>query len=230
VRDIIFAVYFVVMQAGNVQAYPWNGEQLQILHSHKDYHCQMLRVINDLERNGPQGQVFPQAPQTNLSSLLPSLGTEPTELLTGQKLHEYLVQHLRAYNVNQLPQINQNFESLDRIVDVIKHGYELIKKQNSTSLAISIDFGQWLALTFELYKKDRRAGRVAVAWKTWLREHIGINEAYARKLRQVTEILLEFPRFRQLGMSFLEVYRRRNDIKTMLITKPDIAQYWKIAP
>ena len=225
-----FAVYFVVTQAGNVQAYPWNDQQLQILHSHKDYHRQMLRAIRDLERNGPQGQVLPQMPQTNLSSLLPSLRTEPTELLTGRKLHEYLVQHLRTYDVNQLPQINHNFESLERIVDVIKHGYELVKKQNSTSLAISIDFGQWLALTFELYKKDRRAGRVTIAWKTWLREHIGINESYARKLRQVTEILFEFPRFRQLGMSFLEVYRRRNDIKTMLITKPDIAQYWKIVP
>ena len=74
------------MQAGNVQAYPWNGEQLQIIKSHKDYHCQMLRAIRDLERNGPQSQVLPQKPQTNLSSLLPSLRTEPTELLTGQKL------------------------------------------------------------------------------------------------------------------------------------------------
>ena len=184
-----FAVYFVVMQAGNVQAYPWNDEQLQILHSHKDYHCQMLDAIRDLERNGPQSHVLPQKPQTNLSSLLPSLRTETTELLTGQKLHEYLVQHLGTYDVNHLPQINHNFESLERIVDVIKHGYELIKKQNSTSLAISIDFGQWLALTFELFKKERRAGRVAVDWKTWLRENIGINDSYARKLRQVLSLI-----------------------------------------
>ena len=82
----------------------------------------MLRAIRDLEQNGPQGQVLPQRPQTNLSSLLPSLRTEPAELLTGQKLHEYLVQHLRTYDVNQLPQINHNFESLERMVDVIKHG------------------------------------------------------------------------------------------------------------
>ena len=67
------------MQAGNVQAYPWNDQQLRILHSHKDYHRQMLHAIRDLERNGPQGQVLPQMPQTNLSSLLPSLRTEPTE-------------------------------------------------------------------------------------------------------------------------------------------------------
>ena len=68
VRDIIFAVYKVVMQAGNVQAYPWNVEQLQIIRSHKDYHCQMLDAIRDLERNGPQSHVLPQNPQTNLHS------------------------------------------------------------------------------------------------------------------------------------------------------------------
>ena len=84
-------------------------------------------------------------------------------------------------------------------------------------------------MAFELHSIEKLAGKISVTWKEWLEENVGIQDSYARKLREIAKTLGKYPRFRTLGLSFSEVYQHRKQIQGMLITNSTVAQYWQQA-
>ena len=119
------------------------------------------------------------------------------------------------------------FTSLKSILNNLKSGYALLKKHNSVSLSNSIDYGDWLNVAFELHRIEILNGKISGTWKEWLDENVGIQDSYARKLREIAKILGKCTRFRALSIPFSEVYQRRKEIQGMLITDSSVAQYWQ---
>ncbi len=81
-------------------------------------------------------------------------------------------------------------------------------------------------MAFRVYEVENLAGNLQVTWKTWLQTTIGISESYARKLRDIANILGQYHRFCQVGISFSEIYTRKREIKSML-RDTACQQYWK---
>ena len=119
--------------------------------------------------------------------------------------------------------------NLREMKDILIKGYEVIKQQNSRTLGAYTDYGKWLYLAFEQFKIDKDAGTIesSITFKKWLEENIGINDSYERKLRDLAVMFASFPKIRQLGMSFNDLYQKRKRIPTMLMTYPDLSTFWR---
>ena len=65
-----------------------------------------------------------------------------------------------------------------------------------------------------------------IKWKEWIVKEIGITDRYARKLKRVASVLGPFPRFRELVLSFSEVYGLVTAIEYMLASDNKIAEFW----
>ena len=154
---------------------------------------------------------------------------ESRQPLSGTDLHNYLKQHTVETDKEEVicPKVAENTD-LKEITNNLSKGYDALKKQNSKTLATSIDYGEWLDLSFEAFRTDKRILPAQGSWKEWLRINVGICESYARKLRTVSRILSKYPRFKTLGLPFLEVYQRRKQIQNMLkICNSDVVTYWQ---
>ena len=83
----------------------------------------------------------------------------------------------------------------------------MIKRQNCSILRYYIDYGDWLNVAFELHYLDKLADKVTFTWKDFIEREIGIQDSYARKMREIAKVLGKYPRFRKLGLSFSEIQK-----------------------
>ena len=65
--------------------------------------------------------------------------------------------------------------SLECIKMQLQHGFEHLKQQNPFHLCVSLDYGQWLNIAFELHARDKIAGRIQETWKQWLENNIKLG-------------------------------------------------------
>jgi len=147
-------------------------------------------------------------------------------------MHDYLCRNLispteNCPTVSQQRQQGQQFASLEDVLTFLQNGYKIVKIQNSNTLSAYIDYGEWLNIAYELHYIDKLSGKITDTWKQWLAKHVGIQESYARKLREINKLLHHYPHFKYLGLSFSEVYRRRKEIQSMLVLNDVAELYWK---
>jgi len=219
------------MDNGTQCTYPyWTEAELKIIDEHRNYTYEMMYFIENLEREGPEVR-HPKKPKTSLNTLIKN--KLPQELKPEFNLHDYLCQNLKPNQAENCPTVSnqiqqgQQFTCLQDILTFLQNGYKLVKIQNAHTLQAYIDYGEWLNVAFELHHLDKLAGRITDTWKQWLETQIGIQESYARKLREIYKLLHHYPRFRSLSLSFSEVYRRRKEIQSMLAINPTAELYWK---
>jgi len=93
--------------------------------------------------------------------------------------------------------------------------------ENSTyfCISVSIDFGDWLNKAFHMHKKERAENENTDSWKEWLKENVGISDRHARKLRQISFILVNYPHFRNVGLPLDDVCKHINEIENLLVTE-----------
>ncbi len=73
--------------------YPWSDEDRKLIGQHRQYHMEMMAVLDELEHLGPEYVKLPQKPRPDIKKLFPAVSTLKP-LLSGQELHLYLCQHL----------------------------------------------------------------------------------------------------------------------------------------
>ena len=134
------------------------------------------------------------------------------------ELHEYLLQHVVGTEKIKCPTVSdvKNVVTFENVLDYLKPGYEILKRQNCSTLLASISYGEWLNIAFELHSIAKLAGKTFGTWKEFIETNIRIQDSYARKLREIATLFGNYPRFKTLGLTFAEIYSRRNQIKSML--------------
>ena len=172
----------------------WNEQQQQLINAHRNYHYEMMLFVDMLEKEGPGDKVIPKPPKAGLKSLLGDRKKE-SKLLFGQDLQKYLAEKIVTKDEVTCPKVSDAglFTNLQGILEHLKSGYDLLKKQNSLCLAASLDYGEWLNMAFELYSLEKMAGKITVTWKEWLEATVGIQDSYARKLREVAIYCVNIP-------------------------------------
>lgn len=211
--------------------YMWDENQKQLIEAHRQYHYDMACFLYELDREGPVGKVLPKKPYPDIKTLLTDHIKKKPNLLSGRDLHEYLMDKQLAVAGATCPTVAEVpfITNLESIVINLKSGYEILKKHNSVSLSNSLYFGEWLDVAFDLHAAEKEAGKVSSTWKYWLEKNVGIQDSYARKLREMSKLLTKYPRFGTLGIPFSEIYQRRKQIQGMVTSDRDIAQYWQQA-
>jgi len=101
------------------------------------------------------------------------------------------------------------------------------KKVGRAALCTYIDFGLLLRRAFALHKIEKDSGRRNDTWKTWLQQHVRISEVEVRKLREMAALLAPYPGLRKLSLSYTEVYRRREQLSSLLESPGPYKDYWR---
>jgi hypothetical protein len=108
--------------------------------------------------------------------------------LSGIELHRYLTSKLVSDNhataMPDLTVLSVN-TTLDDMLPHLKLGYECIKQKNSKMLGHYIVYGVWLKAAFDKYQDSKMPGLIKIPWAEWLADHVGISDAYARRLRAI---------------------------------------------
>jgi len=98
-----------------------------------------------------------------------------------------------------------------------KHN-EIDKHSHSRNIRNSIEFGVCLINAKERHEAEGNR----VPFYKWLEaNNIIISKSHGNKLVQIAKLLRKYPKFKRLGIKFDELYRLRDDIKSML----EIEQY-----
>ena len=120
----------------------WNEQQQQLINAHRNYHYEMMLFVDMLEKEGPGDKVIPKPPKAGLKSLLGDRKKE-SKLLFGQDLQKYLAEKIITKDEVTCPKVSDAglFTNLQGILEHLKSGYDLLKKQNSLCLAASLDYG-----------------------------------------------------------------------------------------
>ena len=220
---------------GNDQC-AWDEREAKIILAHSDYHSKMWEALQGAFQHGLYPAVPPKKPKGDIGFVF-GIEKKQSKKLTGQTLHEYLVKNLAKQDPagrpagRCLPPTNLNqITNLDQIKEDLRVGYKRLQQSNAKTISVSLDLGERLDIAFELHKLEKLTGKISLSWKEWLehQENVGIQVSYADKLRQMWKLLGSYPRFRKLGLSFSEVYSKRNEIQGMLRLNPDLAKYWKV--
>jgi len=209
------------------QVYNWSDEQLEIITEHRQYIKGMEMFLKDIEITGPDGKKIPKKPTRDIATLLNN-NRKASDKLSGVKLNDYLQKNITKTNVIfiLLPSVSEvNPKTLNDALKHLKTGYESLRESTKKNLCVSLDYGIWLNKAFALFSVENMGN--AITWKEWIAKEIGIQDSYARKLRKVATALGQYARFRDLALSFSEVYTRLKEIECMLASDNEIAEYWK---
>jgi len=198
--------------------YPWSDKDEKIIHEYKTWLIDEWLRVNTLESRGPTGEPWPKKPKVDARTLDGAVKMKRTKL-SGQELHEYLMQNI--ITANERPDLEMNpmvgaLPTLESLQTRLREVWENIKKAQQQMVSWYIDYGNALNIAFSMHKLASDAGRRTETWEVWLQENVGISSSQGRKLRIIAKLLLPYPGFRKLGISFDEIYSRRNEIKTML--------------
>ena len=245
-NDIIHIVYYVMdvtlvntmnedtnttntMNNETQYAYPyWMEAEQTVINEHRIYNYEMMFFIEKLQQEGPE-VVPPKKPKTSLNTIIKNKRTQEHNL----DLHGYLCRNLVDLSQPvQCPTVSEQIQKqgqlfLEDTITFLQAGCTLVKAENAKLLKTYIEYGIWLNCAFELHYLEKITGKITDTWKQWLEMHVDIKESYARKLREISKLLCNYPRFQYLGLSFSEVYRRRREIQNMLTINATAEAYWK---
>ena len=121
------------------------------------------------------------------------------------------------------------YTDLDQISPHLVGGYERNRKQNAVALRVFLEYGCWLELAYELFglKKWKGQNGGSETWHEWLTVIVVICPRYYQTLREVAKLPQNYSRFQNIGISFSEIYRRKEQITNLLQTNCIAACYWR---
>ena len=109
-------------------------------------------------------------------------------------------------------------------------GYKALQRHHANTLVASIDYGYFLNKAFDFFSHEKLTGVLGekdLTFQQWLTDNVGISDSHARKLRKVTADFYDYKRLRQLGISFTEFWKYKEEIRVMMSVFPDVAAFWR---
>lgn len=203
--------------------YPWSEGEEEAIEKHLCYHREMVTYLEEYKIYGPQREQ-PQKPSVKLPDF-----KRKRQVLTGKDLHEYLQTFLGTHTEENLHFPNENINDLNEIQKCLSECVKFEKYLNSRALHFHLECGSMLNKAFELFRIEKwHDTRISskTTWAKWLKK-AGMSEQNAGKKRAIARILGDFPRFKQLGISFNEIYRRKENIQNMLFLNEEYKTFWK---
>ena len=132
--------------------------------------------------------------------------------------------------MDKISDLGYTYDSPEDLFRILQAGYSILQTQNSNALANYLDYGEILIEAYKMWDKLLRKHpdrRQRITWKDWIEKNIGITDGYARELREWSKLFSGYTKFRQLGISFKELYHMKDRISYHLRTNEGFAQFWR---
>jgi len=210
--------------------YPWSEKVWQNIEEYKRWLNDEWERVEFFQYRGPTGEPWPKRPRVHFKKLEEGAKMR-TKVLRGQELHNHLVANCAISDEIAWPETPaEGFSSLEKMKAHLKTGWEMLKQHNKKALGFHLTYGKMLNEAFTQHELEKDEGKTDSTWEEWLKENVGISAPQGRKIRVVANLLVPYPGFAKLGLSFSEVYSRRKQISVMLAApSQQWSNYWRQA-
>ena len=149
-------------------------------------------------------------------------------------MNDYLRNHLvnvffinNAENLHVANNINKK-APIEDVINQLNKVKQVWNRHQASLLKVSLIFGMNLNKAFRAFEFHKGAGTIDGNWDQFLKKNIHISAPYARKLREIARRFSVFKKFYNLGISFSEFYKRRDEIGNMLESDASVKSFWEI--
>ena len=211
----------------------WSTEQSAIITEHLDYHEQMTIVMKQIKESGPNTlkPTFPKRPKSKMDSLFAQ--SKKIKTFDPKELHDYL----RSKCVDQC-EIDKQFvvEDIWKITDVLqpqqlleilKRTTRQIKRCEAQMLLFYIKFGAFLEHVKDWHNKQYTNNVIKESWSKWLKINADYSDRQARRLRNLSRTLKDYPMFGLVGLPASYFNNAKLKDITEMLSNPTYAEFWR---
>ncbi|CAG2245242.1 unnamed protein product [Mytilus edulis] len=211
----------------------WSTEQSVIITEHSNYYEQMTLVVKQIMESGPDAPKpsLPKRPKSKLDSLFTHAKRKKT--FDPKELHDYL----RFRCVDQCG-INKQFIVEDmwnisgeitqeQFLEVLKRATRQIKRCEAQMLLFYIKFGTFLEQVKAWHENEYNKKTIQESWPVWLKTNAGYSDRHARRLRNLSMVLKDYPLFGLVGLPVSYFTTGKLKDITEMLSIPTYAEYWK---
>ena len=212
----------------------WTREQLSLLQEHIFYHNNFADVLKRMSGEEPSASnklpAFPSTPKRKLTTLYGEQ-VKKRKSMTSEELHNYVKTKQVDVSIQVRKEVfafgAEEITSSTAAINKLKEGYRQLQRQEATTMCFNLQYGWLLEKAFWLFAQEKESGHHKDKWDEWLKNSVGISPSYSRKLREIARLLAPYvKRFSTVGLSFIEVYSMRKDLKAMFSSSEEIRKYW----
>lgn len=213
---------------------PWSPEQSAIITEHLNYHEQMTLVMKQIKESGPHTPTpsLPKRPKSKLDSLFTQRKKKKT--FDPRELHHYLRSKCvdqrginKQFIVEDIWNISGKEVSNKQVLETLRRATRQIKRCEAQMLLFYIQFGAFLehvkAWHEDLYNKNE----INESWPEWLKTNADYSDRHARRLRNLSRVLIDYPQFGLVGLpvSYFTTDKLKNI--TEMLSNSTYAEYWR---
>ena len=149
--------------------------------------------------------------------------------MNNEDFNNFLKSKLYDKNIN----LNDNPPQMETkdINDVAIFLKEEVKYLNTVevkSLNKHVEFGKDLTVAKQLFRTEKKKNKLNISWQKWIVDNVHISPAYARQHIEVFNLCGTYHKLRDLAMTYTELFRLKNKIRSVFSKNESIADFWRV--
>jgi len=146
--------------------------------------------------------------------------------------NKYLKTLLRpqSSNANREKVIQQSIMPTDNIEEMavfLKQSYKNIRDDETVLMSKQLQLGKDLLVAQARYSHFKIESKSKTTWAEWLESNTDISVSYARQVKLIAKLVQEFPKLKDLQISFTCMREMMPKIKSVFTSNQKIALEWK---
>ena len=115
----------------------------------------------------------------------------------------------------------------EQFVDILKRATRQIKRCEAQMLLFYIKFGTFLELVKAWHEDVYNKKEINETWRDWLKRNADYSDRYARRLRNLSRTLKDYPQFDLIGLPVSYFTTEKLENITEMLSNETYAQYWR---
>ena len=97
----------------------------------------------------------------------------------------------------------------------------------NNSLRKAIELGEVLNVAYNKFVAEKRESKLDDTWKSWIESFTKISERYSRQLRKMADLIGKYPKLKQLGLAYTDVFKLKAKIEKEFAKNNSLAKQWQ---
>jgi len=222
----------------------WTEDDKKTLMDYIHYHTNCIEFVNKCWASGITTEKPPKKPEGDLEKLVKKgrkrKGKMPSNSETPAKVKKNSISQMNddEFIVFLEGKIVKDIEVVSTTVrmpyrdlgDVAKHlnsWHEKVEKEECALLRNHLQFGQYITGAKDFFDAEKIQKKTSETWAAWVNNNTRFKAAYARKHKEVSALVLRYPKLARLAVSFTELYKMKNRIKAVFAKNAAVGDLWK---
>ena len=227
----------------------WTAEQRENMKVCHKYGLDVIDFVQKCWSQGPTKEKFPESPVISFVDSLRKTNEKDKVSVTFVKkqtkktkrvvsVNNMSATEFDLYLKSKLFEQNDNFSGkfskmnstndMKEVVILLKENVRYFNSVDASSLIKHIEFGRYLIVAKDLFRKEKKNFKLKQSWEKWIVEKIQISPSYVRLHKEVATLCDSYQRLRYLAMTYTELCRLKHKIREVFSTNETIADYWRV--